>query len=87
MDYWGAKGYVGPPPLSNYWGGPGPPGPPPLPTPMLRSNGYHWQRDVSDEGQNSFIKDFGSTRRAFGYGHIHANNKDFVLCCVQIHYF
>ena len=37
VDYWGAKGYVGPPPpLSNYWGGGGggPPDPPPLPTPM-----------------------------------------------------
>ena len=31
VDYWGAKGYVGPP-LSNYWGGPAPP-PPPTPGP------------------------------------------------------
>ena len=27
VDYWGAKGYVAPPPLSNYW----PPAPPPPP--------------------------------------------------------
>ena len=41
-DYWGAKGYVGPPPPSQIiWGAwppclPCPPPPPPLPTPMIR---------------------------------------------------
>ena len=43
VDYWGAKGYVGPPPLK-LWGGLAPPGPP-LPTPMI------WER--STESNNA----------------------------------
>ena len=48
MDYWGAKGYVAPPPSqSQIMWGPDPPGAP-LPTPMY-GEAYTEKADVSPE--------------------------------------